>query len=177
MSRFAWTTLALALAITACSAQQQQNASTTANDTLLADAVGAKIASVDVDAVTRVHVSANHGVITLSGEARSVQEKRRYANAAKSVNGVTAVQDEVVINPRTEGLRGQTADAALAARISGAIAGQAGVNALHVQPSVHQGTVTLRGRVATQPLHETILQTVRGVPGVKAVIDQITVGP
>ena len=146
MSRvLAWTAAALALALTACSAQQQQKASTSANDTILVGAVGTKIASIDVDAVTRVHVAANQGVITLTGEALSAQEKQQYEDAAKSVSGVTAVQDELVINPRTEGLRGQTADAALAARISGAIAGQAGVNAFHVQPSVHQVTKYLYG--------------------------------
>lgn len=167
----------LALALAACTGQQQQSASTSANDAYLGTAVGAKIAGVDVDAVTRVHVSVDRGVVTLTGEARSVQDKRRYEDAAKSVSGVTAVRDQIAINPHTEGLRGQAADAALTARVAAAIAGQAGVNAFHVQPSVHQGAVTLSGRVPTQSVHQTILQTVRGVPGVKTVIDQITVGP
>lgn len=174
---YALAAVTLASALAACTAQQQQSASTTANDTYLVTAVGTKIASIDVDALTRVHVSSNHGVITLTGQARSVQEKLRYDEAVKSVSGVTAVRDELSVNPRAQGLRDQAADAALAARISAAIAAQAGVNAFRVRASVHEGDVTLRGTVPAQPVHQTILQTVRAVSGVKNVVDRITVGP
>lgn len=168
---------AAALTLAACSAQQQQSASSSANDTYLVTAVGAKIASVDVDAVTRVHVSANHGAVTLTGQALSADERLSYERAARSVNGVTSVRDELTVNPRAEGLRGQASDVALAARISAAIASEAGMNTFHVQPSVRKGNVTLRGKVPTQSVHQTILQTVRGVPGVKNVVDQLHVGP
>lgn len=168
---------ACAAALAACSAQEQRSASTGASDAYLVTAVGAKVAAIDVDAVTRVHVSANNGIVTLKGEARNAHERSQYEDAAKSVNGVKAVRDELTINPRTEGLRGQASDAALAARISGAIAGQAGVNALHVRPLVHEGHVILRGRVSSQSIHQTILQTVRGIAGVKSIADQISVGP
>ena len=169
--------IALAVALAACSAQQQRSASSSANDAYLVTAVGAKLASVDVDAVTRVHVSADHGVVTLSGQAHNSAERARYVDAAKSVDGVTAVKDVLTINPQAEGLRGQTSDAALTARISAAIAGQAGVNAFHVKPSVHQGNVTLTGSVPSPSVHQTILQTVRGIPGVKSLADQIVVKP
>lgn len=172
----AWVYLAAVVALAACTGQQQQSASSSANDAYLVAAVGTKIASVDVDAVTRVHVSANRGVVTLTGQARNVAEKVRYEDAAKSVSGVTAVRDELTINANAQGLREQAADAALTARISAAIAGQAGLNAFHVQPSVHQGNVTLHGKVRTQAIHQTILQTVRGVPGVKDVDDRLTIG-
>jgi osmotically-inducible protein OsmY len=168
---------AFALLLGACTAQEQRSTSTSANDAYLATAVGAKLATIDVDAVTRVHISANNGVITLAGQARSPQERLRYANAAQSVSGVKGVRDELSINPHAEGLRGQANDAALTARISAAIAGQTGVNALHVQPVVHQGHVILRGRVPSQSIHQTILQTVRSLSGVKSVTDQLLVSP
>jgi osmotically-inducible protein OsmY len=176
MHKITLTIAAAALALTACTAQQQQRASSDANDAYLVTAVGAKLASIDVDAVTRVHVAASHGVVTLTGQARSAQERARYDDAARSVSGVTAVQDKLTINPQAEGLRGQAADTALTARISAAIAGQSGVNAFRVQPSVHQGMVTLRGTVPSQSIHQTILQTVRGVSGDKSIDDRITVG-
>lgn len=177
MTRWYVAAPALVLVLAGCNAQQQSSASSTANDAYLVTAVGTKIATVDVDAVTRVHISANHGVVTLSGQAHSAQERLRYENAAKSVNGVTGVRNELTVNPQAEGLRGQASDAALTARISTAIAGQAGVNAFHVQPAVHQGNVTLRGTANSESVHQTILQTVRNVPGVKSVVDQITVKP
>lgn len=167
--------LVLAASLAACTAQQQRTTSNGANDAYLVTAVGAKIASVDVDALSRVHVAADHGVITLSGAAHSTGERDRYVAAAKSVNGVSAVRDDLAIDPRAEGLRGQAGDAALTARISAAIAGQAGINAFHVEPSVHQGNVTLKGTVPSESVHQTILQTVRAVPGVKSVVDDVTV--
>ncbi len=170
-----WSILLLALLV-ACTAHEQQQTNTQVNDAYLVTAVGAKIAAIDVDAITRVHVSASHGVVTLAGQARSAQERLQYDNAAKSVSGVVAVRDRLGINPRAQGLRGQASDAALTARISAAIAGQTGVNALDVQPSVHDGNVTLRGEVKSASVHQTIVTTVRGVPGVKSITDDITVG-
>ncbi|HKU68889.1 MAG TPA: BON domain-containing protein [Candidatus Baltobacteraceae bacterium] len=167
----------LAAALAGCSAQDQRATSNTANDAYLVAAVGAKLASVDVDAVNRVRVAASHGVVTLSGEAHDPAERARYVDTAKSVNGVASVRDDLAINPRARGLRGQASDAALSARVSAAIAGQAGVNALHVQPSVHNGNVMLEGTVPSASVHETILQTVRGLPGVKGLTDRITVKP
>ncbi|HET9097794.1 MAG TPA: BON domain-containing protein [Candidatus Baltobacteraceae bacterium] len=177
MKRWFTVAWALVLVLTGCSAAQQRSASSTANAAYLVTAVGTKLAAVDVDAVTQVHIAANRGVVTLSGQAHSAQERLRYENAAKSVNGVTGVRNELTVNPHAEGLRGQATDAALTARISAAIAGQAGVNAFHVRPSVHRGNVTLSGTASSESVHQTILQTVRAVPGVKSVTDRITITP
>lgn len=169
--------LALAASLSACTAQQQRSTSNSVSNSYLVTAVGANLAAVDVDSATRVHITANNGVITLSGAAHNAAERDRYVAAAKSVKGVTVVRDDLSINPRAEGLRGKTSDAVLTARISATIAGQAGINAFHVSPSVHDGNVTLRGTVPSQAVHQTILQTVRGVPGVKSVVDEIAVKP
>lgn len=168
---------ALIAALAGCTAQEQRSTSNTANDAYLTSAVGAKLVSVDVDAVTRVHVSVDHGVVTLSGQAHNPAERARYVDAAKSVNGVTSVRDTLTINPRAQGLRGHASDAALTARISAAIAGQAGVNAFQIKPEVSDGNVTLSGTVPSASVHQTILQTVRGVQGVKSVNDRIVVKP
>lgn len=169
--------LLLATALAACSAHDQNKANTAANDTYLVTAVGAKIAAVDVDAVTRVHIASDRGVVTLTGQARDAQERAKFVDAAKSVSGVVSVRNELSINPQAQGLRGQASDAALTARVSTAIAGQAGVNAFKVQPSVHHGVVTLRGTVNSEPVHQTIVQTVRNVPGVENIVDDITIRP
>ena len=169
--------LALLAVFAGCTAQEQRSTSNGANDAYLTSAVSAKLASVDVDAVTRVHVSVNHGVVTLSGQAHNPAERARYVDTAKSVSGVTSVRDTLTINPRAQGLRGHASDAALTARISAAIAGQAGVNALQVKPAVSDGNVTLSGTVPSASVHQTILQTVRGLQGVKSLTDRIVVKP
>jgi len=168
-------TLALASLAVACTAQQTQQSQTQAKDLSLVPQVIAKLATVDVDAVTRVHVAQDNGVITLTGEARSSDERGRYVDAAKSIDGVTDVRDQLTIDPNIRGPREQSADAALTAKVEAVIAGQSGVNVFHVSPSVHGGVVVLTGTVPTVATDRVIVQAVRGVDGVKSVTDRISV--
>ncbi|HTU69834.1 MAG TPA: BON domain-containing protein [Candidatus Baltobacteraceae bacterium] len=179
--------LALSLiALTGCSAQQQQQAQASAQratqstvqhakEGYLVAAVTAKLVAVDVDASTEVHVSDADGTIALSGSARTQAERDRYVSAAKSVGGVVAVRDDLSVNPRLQGVREDTLDAALDVRVSAAIAGQAGANAFHIAPSARNGVVTLTGTVPSRDVDQVIVQTVRHVEGVRRVIDRITV--
>ncbi|MGC2129528.1 MAG: BON domain-containing protein [Candidatus Aquilonibacter sp.] len=71
--------------------------------------------------------------------------------------------------------RKQSLDAALAVRVSAAIATQAGVNTFHIAPVAHDGVVTLTGTAPSHEIDRVIVQTVRGVPGVKSVVDRISI--
>jgi osmotically-inducible protein OsmY len=174
-----WLYLALNLgfALVGCTAQQQQQTQTDAKQATLIPQVMAKLVAVDVDAATSVRVAQDHGVIILTGQARTATERDQYVRAAGSVDGVASVRDQLAINPRVQGAREDAQDAALAVRVSATIAAQAGVNALHVTPSVHQGVVALSGSVPNRATAQAIVQAVRGVPGVKSVVDRIAVGP
>jgi hyperosmotically inducible periplasmic protein len=178
--------LALAIALGACTAQQQQSAQNdaqqlassapdAAKNGYLTTAVAAKLATVDVDSTTNVRTSANAGVITLSGEARTTAARDAYVQAAKSVSGVVSVRDALRINPKLRGVREQTGDAALAAQVAAAIAAQAGVNVFHVDTTAHDGTVTLAGSVPHASVVRTIVETARGVSGVHAVVNHLVV--
>lgn len=171
-----WVLLAAATTA-ACSAPQQQSAQTSAQDTYLTTAVAAKLASVDVDAATAVHVSVDRGIVSLSGQAHTVDERAKYEDAARSVGGVKGVRDDLVVQPGFKGLRGHAADAQLTVRVSAAIASQAGGNVFHVTPSVNDGVVTLDGSVPKRSVHDTIVDSVRHLSGVKAVIDRIQIRP
>lgn len=186
MMRYSYLLLVAAAGLCACSAQQQQaaqrntqvlasSAPSVFKHAYIVTAVAAKLAAVDVDATTAVHVAVRKGVVTLSGEAYSAGERARYVAAAKSVNGVAAVRDDLRVNSAMQGVRGRVSDAVLAARVSAAIAGQAGVNVFHVTPSVQKGIVTLRGTVGSAAVHHTILATVRRLAGVRGVVDRMTV--
>ena len=163
------------VALVACSAREQQQAQQTVESTALAAAVQAKLATVDADSATQVNVKANDGVITLTGQAHSAQERSSYESAAASVEGVKRVVDRVRVNPHLRGPREALADAALAAKVSANIAAQAGVNVTNVRPDVRGGIVTLRGTVSSTSVKATILNTVRKTGGVKRVVDRIEV--
>ncbi|MGZ3521175.1 MAG: BON domain-containing protein [Vulcanimicrobiaceae bacterium] len=171
---------------TGCSAQQQQQAQKTVNavgssapyqakDALIASAVMAKLAAIDLDATTNVHVAVDHGAVKLTGQARSQEERARYVKAAATVNGVTSASESLSVNPRLRGAQESVGDVALATKVAGALAAQTGVNALRVKPSVRDGVVTLSGTVDSASVKTTMLAAVRKVSGVKRVVDDIEV--
>ncbi|MBV8489196.1 MAG: BON domain-containing protein [Candidatus Eremiobacteraeota bacterium] len=161
--------------LAACSGEQQRQVQSSAQNDALIAAVSAKLVGVDADAVTAVHVGANGGSVTLSGEARNDGERAQYVTAARSVSGVTRVNDEIAVNPHLRGVRERSGDAWLAAKVAAAIAGQAGVNVFHVDTTAKSGVVTLRGTVPARSVAETIVSTARGVPGVRHIDDQMTI--
>lgn len=167
----------LPLLVAACSAQQQQQAQHSAQNTTLSAAVQAKLATIDADAATAVTVVANGGTVTLSGQAHDAQERSSYDAAAAGVPGVTHVVDRLRVNPQLRGLRENVSDAALAAKVNAKIAAQAGVNVARVKTSVRDGAVTLSGTVPSISVKTTIVDTVRKTSGVKSVDDRIEVAP
>lgn len=148
-----------------------------ANDALIATGVVAKLVAIDVDATTSVHVTVQNGVVTLRGQAHSLQEQRQYADAARSVSGVKSVNDRLTINGSLRGVRATVNDAQLAARISAAILAQTGVNAFSVQPHVRDGNVTLTGHVGSSSIKKTVEATTRSVSGVRSIVDEVAVQP
>jgi osmotically-inducible protein OsmY len=178
--------LALAIALVACSAQQQRSAQDSAQqvassapdaakNAYLTAAVAAKLASVDVDSTTTVQVSTTGGVVTLKGKARNTAARSAYDRAAKSIDGVTAVRDTLTIDPKLRGLRDQTGDAAVTAAVMTAITAQAGVNVFHVTATAHDGTVTLRGTVPTRAIESTVADAARGASGVRKVVNDLKI--
>ena len=164
-----------------CSASSQKSAQDAASaapqaaqDALLAASVKTKLGTVDVDSTTSVHVDVDHGKVALSGEARTPAQRKQYEDAARSVNGVTSVTDELHVNPKLRGARESLGDAALAAKVMGAIAAQTGVNAVGIKAAAKDGTVTLTGSTDSMTKKTLIVDTARSVNGVAVLVDQIT---
>ena len=175
-----WAALAAIVLLAGCTAgsqkQAQQAASAApqqAQDALLAGAVKTKLATVDVDSAASVSVNVDRGAVTLNGEARTADQRKQYEDAARSVNGVTGVTDNLVVNPKMRGAKESLGDAALAAKVMGAITAQAGVNAVQIHATAKDGTVTLSGTADSATKKTLIEETARGVNGVRVLIDRI----
>lgn len=147
-----------------------------ATDTFILAAVKSKLAATDIDSVSTVHVALRNGTIVLRGHVRTAGDRARLARAAREVNGVKAVDDELAVDAHLRGPQEQTRDLALVARLDAALAAQTGINAFHLHVSADGGVVRVRGRVPSAALKETALQTIRKTPGVTRVIDEIRVG-
>jgi hyperosmotically inducible periplasmic protein len=161
-------------AVGACSGGQQKNAG---NDAYVTVAVKAKLAGVDVDSADAVGVSVANGAVTLTGKAHSDNERQAYVAAARAVDGVKGVDDRLAVDPHERGLREQSADVALAGKVSAAIAGQAGINVFHVKVQARDGVVSIAGTVPSDAIARTVVDTARGVHGVKRVVSRIIVHP
>jgi osmotically-inducible protein OsmY len=169
--------LLLFAALVACSGGRQRSVENAGSDAYVTAAVKAKLAAVDVDSADAVGVAVANGTVTLTGKAHSDAEGQAYVAAARSVDGVQNVDDRLVIDPQEHGLREQSADVGLAAKVSAAIAGQAGINVFHVKVTARDGVVSLEGTVPSQSVARTIVDTARGVDGVKRVVPLVTVHP
>ncbi|MFN2528686.1 MAG: BON domain-containing protein [Candidatus Baltobacteraceae bacterium] len=182
ISRIRVAFIASLLALAACTSTQQKQAQDAASaapqqaaDAVLAASVKTKLAAIDVDSATSVHVEVANGNVTLSGDVRNPAQRGVFENAARSVGGVTGVTDNTKINPKLRGARESLGDAALLTKVMGALTAQTGVNAFGVKGVSRDGTVTLYGHVSTQAIKTTMLETARKVNGVTSIIDKITI--
>ncbi|PZR58561.1 MAG: hypothetical protein DLM50_03530 [Candidatus Meridianibacter frigidus] len=173
-------TLAALFMLAACGGSAQKSAQQAASaapgeakDALIAATVKTKVSAVDLDATTAVRVDVSDGRVVLTGEAKNEEQRREFENSARSVDGVKGVDDRTRINPHLRGAKETLSDAALTARVAGALAAETGINALAIKPTVHDGVVTLDGHVRSIATKQTMLQTVRGVGGVRSVVDRI----
>lgn len=171
--KYTTTIFLLGAALCACNTQQQSQTQRQVTDAYLVTAVSATLATIDADAMSAVHVSASHGVVTLRGESRSLKESAQYLAGAKSIGGVKSVVDDLRVNPHLRGVGQSAGDAALTVEVSAAIAAQAGINVFHVSPSVKDGVVTLTGTVPNRLIEQTVGKTVASVSGVKRVVNRL----
>jgi osmotically-inducible protein OsmY len=121
-----------------------------------------------------IGVSAEDGVITLTGSVDSYSEKLAARNAASRVFGVTAVADELKVrlpdyNRRT--------DEDIARSAANAIAWNAKIPADCVKAVVEDGWVTLEGEVNWQYERNAAEEAVHHLRGVLGVSNEIAVKP
>jgi len=96
---FATAVTALALLITAgCAVQrEQQSVGSYVDDTAITTQVKAKLASDQAVSAMAINVETLKGTVQLSGFAKSLDEKMSAERLARSVSGVTAVQNDIVV--------------------------------------------------------------------------------
>lgn len=90
----------------------------------------------------QVEVLVNDGEVTLSGEVDSFQERRLAATVAKGVDGVTALRNDLEVDP--EPLR---SDAELSSEIKQSLKWNVLVDHQDISIAVNDGAVALRGEV------------------------------
>jgi hyperosmotically inducible protein len=143
-----------------------------ANDALLVAEIKGKLIGVDPNSATSVGVSVHDGVATLTGTVRTAQARTQSVAVARGVDGIHEVRDQLRVDPNAPTVGQRLGDAALAARITGALLMQTGSTAVNV--SVHDGVATLTGTV-TPNVRDVAIATARNTKGVHVVVNQLKV--
>ena len=126
-----------------------------------------------VDAA-HIGVSAKDGVVTLSGHVSSYAEKFAAERAAKRVQGVLAVANELEVKLSTGSRR---TDEDIAAAAVSALKANVSVPADKIKVTVSKGWVKLEGEVEWQYQKDAAERAVRYLAGVMGVTNLITVKP
>ena len=120
----------------------------------------------------RIGVTAKDGVITLSGFVPNYAQKVAAEQAARRVNGVRAIAEEIEVRFANDP---KTSDAAIAKRILDILAWDVTVPETLLKVKVEHGMVTLTGEVEWQYQNEAAQKLAGRIAGVKGVINRIEV--
>ena len=124
----------------------------------------------DIDAA-HIGVTAENGVITLSGNVSSYAQKVEAVDAVKRVVGVRGVAEELEVRYSSDY---STKDEEIAQRVLDCLDWDASVPKNSVQVAVANGVVTLSGQVAWQFERTSAEDAVRRLYGVVDVINNVT---
>jgi osmotically-inducible protein OsmY len=121
-----------------------------------------------------IGVTAEDGVVTLSGHVASFVERHAAEAAARRVNGVKAIVEGIEVRLAFDGGRG---DEDIAAAAIERLAWDASVPAESVKVSVEKGWITLTGAVEWFFQKESAELAVRSLMGVVGLTNQIALHP
>jgi osmotically-inducible protein OsmY len=121
-----------------------------------------------------IAISVRDGVVTLTGFVKSYTEKYEAEAAAKRVQGVIGVANDVEVRlPSVD----ERPDPEIARDAVHAIRSQLPVSADNVKLTAHNGYITIEGEVEWQYQRAAAENAVRGIKGVKGVINNMLLKP
>ena len=120
----------------------------------------------------RIGVAVQNGVVTLTGSVSSYPEKFAAEKAARRVDGVKAVANDIEVKLPTAGIR---SDSDIAAAAVNALRWDVQVPDERIQVTVRDGWVTLEGDVEYWYQKQAAERDVRSLQGVKGVVNLIKV--
>jgi osmotically-inducible protein OsmY len=118
-----------------------------------------------------IGVTANKGVVTLTGFVTSYAEKLAAERAARRVKGVKAIAEEIEVRLPSDT---KHADDEIAGRALNILKWQVGVPADGIAVKVEQGLVTLSGEVEWQFQKRDAEAAIHKLSGVVGVVNQIS---
>jgi osmotically-inducible protein OsmY len=119
-----------------------------------------------------ISVSARHGVVTLTGFVHNYSEKVAAEKAAKSVYGVMAVANDIVVEPA-----GSRSDPEIARDLVHALRVDVTIPEGQIKAGVKDGFVTLEGNVNWNFQRIAATNSAQRIAGVRGVINNLMIKP
>ena len=164
---------AAALALALFSAGPSR-AATEAPDAWITTKVKMALLTAENVPVTAINVDTVDGRVTLHGVVATDAEKANAETAARSIDGVSTVQNLLQVVPASRKEAVKVADAQLQKNVEAVLTRDAALEDSSVKvASVHDGVVLLSGKTTTLSGHRRALEDARAVPGVKRVSSEI----
>ncbi|HWG71193.1 MAG TPA: BON domain-containing protein [Steroidobacteraceae bacterium] len=120
----------------------------------------------------QIGIIVNNGIVTLTGEVPHYSARWAAEDAAKRVNGVRAIANELKVSMPLSGIRTDTDIAEAAAN---AMRWNVAMSGTQIKPVVKDGWITLSGKVSFGFQRTSAENAVRYLMGVKGVTNDITV--
>lgn len=175
--------LGAALALGGCAATDTQRATgETIDDGVVTAKVKAALIDNDIVEAGEVNVTTYRGVVQLSGFVDSNEEKTQAGQAAKAVDGVKEVRNDLKVQGQGTQVADRSAgavvdDSALTASVKTALIGDATTKGSQINVETRDGVVQLAGFVNTDAERDRATQVARAVTGVKDVRNDLEIKP
>jgi hyperosmotically inducible protein len=122
---------------------------------------------------TGINVDTRNSAVTLRGKVASADEKRVAEEVARSVDGVTAVKNELQVVAPTERKMVNAKDDDLKDSVQRRIKQDARLKGSDIEVRVDAGVVTLMGDVQDVGASARASEVARAVPGVRSVKNEL----
>lgn len=123
-----------------------------------------------------ISVKTENKVVTLSGSVDSAEQKDLAVNAAKTVKGVTTVNDQLnVVAEKSASLEGYAGDTAITSQVKAKLLEDDIVPSRKVTVETRDGTVHLSGTVDSRQQADRAADIAKAVSGVKNVENNLSV--
>jgi osmotically-inducible protein OsmY len=116
-----------------------------------------------------VEVQVTEAWVTLSGSVERHHQKEETARALCTLNGITGIQNDIVIKPSV--ILGD-----VKALIEAALRRNALVDSSHIRAHVAHGVASLRGAARSRAEYDEAMNAAWAAPGVTRIEDHITIG-
>jgi hyperosmotically inducible protein len=175
--------LSAGLALGGCAATDTQRAAgETIDDSVITAKVKAALIDNDIVEAGEVNVNTYRGVVQLSGFVDSNDEKTQATQAAKAVDGVKEVRNDLKVQGEGTQMADRSAgavvdDSTLTAKVKTALIADETTKGTQINVETRDGVVQLAGFVNTDAERDRATQVARGVSGVKDVRNDLEIKP